>query len=299
MSVRDWFREAVEPSLLMSFLLVTLGTAIAVRDGFFNATYYVLAVIGVTLSQNAVNVLNDYHDYKTGIDAKTTKTPFSGGSKYLVSGAIRPESAFSFAVASLLLALPIGVYFVLERGVVLLAIAIVAGVSVYFYTTTFARVYMGEFLAGLNLGPLAIIGAYYVQTGMLTSGAILVGVAPGIMIANVLFLNEVPDIGADSAGGRRNVPIVLGTKRAVRLYAALETFAVAWTPAMAVLGLIPAPTAIALLAAPFAMKAIRISMRNYSKVESLVPALGANIITAYLTIATLSIGFITSKLLGL
>jgi 1,4-dihydroxy-2-naphthoate octaprenyltransferase len=299
MSVRDWFREAVEPSLLMSFLLVTLGTAIAVRDGFFNPTYYILAVIGVTLSQNAVNVLNDYHDYKTGVDAKTAKTPFSGGSKYLVSGAIRPESAFSFAVASLLLALPIGVYFVLERGVAVLAIAIVAGVSVYFYTTTFARLYMGEFLAGLNLGPLAIIGAYYVQTGMLTSNAILVGVAPGIMIANVLFLNEVPDIGADSAGGRRNVPILLGAKRAVMLYAVLETFAVAWTPAMAVLGLIPVPTAIALLAAPFAMKAIRISMRNYSKVESLVPALGANIITAYLTIATLSIGFITSKLLGL
>jgi len=283
---------------LMSFLLVTLGTAIAVRDGFFNAAYYVLAVIGVTLSQNAVNVLNDYHDYKAGVDAKTIKTPFSGGSKYLVSGAIRPESAFLFAVASLLLALPIGVYFVLERGVVVLVIAIVAGVSVYFYTTTFARVYLGEFLAGLNLGPLAIIGAYYVQTGSLTLGALLVGVAPGIMIANVLFLNEVPDIAADSAGGRRNLPILLGGKRAVKLYSLLETFAVAWTPAIAALGLLPAPTAIALLAAPFAMKAIRVAMRDYSRVESLIPALGANIITAYVTIGALSIGFIISKLLG-
>ena len=62
MSARDWFREAVEPSLLMSFLLVTLGTAVAVTNGSFNAVYYVLAIIGVTLSQNAVNVLNDYHD---------------------------------------------------------------------------------------------------------------------------------------------------------------------------------------------------------------------------------------------
>lgn len=295
MSVRNWFKEAVEPSLLMSFLLVTLGTAVALRDGFFNLVYYVLAVIGVTLSQNAVNVLNDYHDYKTGVDGKTIKTPFSGGSKYLISGAIRPESAFSFALASLLLALPIAIYFVILRGLPVLAIVFVAGLSVYFYTTTFARVYMGEFLAGVNLGPLAIIGAYYVQTGTLTLGVILVGVAPGLMIANVLFLNEVPDIAADSAGGRRNLPILMGGRRAVKLYAILEAFAVAWTPAMAILGLIPAPAAIALLAAPFALKAIQVAVRHFSNVDELIPGLGANILTAYITIALLSVGYLISK----
>ena len=299
MSLRDWFREAVEPSLLMSFLLVTLGTAAAARKGSFNAIYYILAVIGVTLSQNAVNLLNDYHDYKTGVDAKTRKTPFSGGSKFLVSGAIRPESALSFGLASLLLAVPIAVYFIILRGTVLLAIAVIAGLSVYFYTTAFARVYLGEFLAGLNLGPLAIIGAYYVQTGILTLGVILVGVAPGIMISNVLFLNEVPDMAADAAAGRRNLPILLGERRAVKLYAILEAFAVAWTPAMTLLGLTPIPTAIALLAAPFAAKAIRVALRDFSNVENLIPALAANIITAYVTIALLSVGYIMSKFVGL
>jgi 1,4-dihydroxy-2-naphthoate octaprenyltransferase len=299
MSVREWFKEAVEPSLLMSFLLVTLGTAVAASEGYFNAFYYILAVIGVTLSQNAVNVLNDYDDYKTGVDAKTMKTPFSGGSKYLVSGAIRPESAFSFGLASLLLAVPIGVYFVILRGVPLLAIAAIAGLSVCFYTNAFARVYLGEFLAGLNLGPLAIIGACYVQTGTLTLGAVLVGVAPGIMIANVLFLNELPDMAADAAGGRRNLPILLGGRRAVKFYAILEAFAVAWTPAMALLGLIPVPTAIALFAAPFAGKAIRVALHNFSTVEKLIPGLGANIITAYVTIALLSVGYMISKFVGL
>ena len=93
MGLKVWFREAVEPSLLMSFLLVSLGTAVAAREGFFNLAYYVLAIIGVTLTQNAVNVLNDYYDYKTGVDTATLKTPFSGGSKFLVSGQIRPNSA--------------------------------------------------------------------------------------------------------------------------------------------------------------------------------------------------------------
>ncbi len=79
----DWMGEALEPSLLMSFLLVSLGAAAAAYDGFFNLTYYVLTIIGVTLTQNAVNVLNDYHDFKTGVDARTIKTPFSGGSSFL------------------------------------------------------------------------------------------------------------------------------------------------------------------------------------------------------------------------
>jgi 1,4-dihydroxy-2-naphthoate octaprenyltransferase len=155
MSVRDWFREAVEPSLLMSFLLVTLGTAAAARNGFFNLGYYFLALIGVTLTQNAVNVLNDYHDYKTGVDAKTIKMPFSGGSKYLVSGTIRPESAFSFAVVSLLLAAPIGIYFTLQRWLPLLAIVAFAAISVYFYTTVFARTYPRRILGGPQPGTLS------------------------------------------------------------------------------------------------------------------------------------------------
>jgi 1,4-dihydroxy-2-naphthoate octaprenyltransferase len=122
-----------------------------------------LTVIGVTLAQNAVNVLNDYHEFRAEVDARTTKTPFSGGSTFLVSGLIRPRKALLFGLISLLLALPIGAYFVALRGIILLCIAIVAGVSVLFYTTKFAKMYLGEFLAGLNLGPLAIYAAYYAQ----------------------------------------------------------------------------------------------------------------------------------------
>jgi 1,4-dihydroxy-2-naphthoate octaprenyltransferase len=122
--VKVWFKEAVEPSLLMSFLLVTLGTVVAARNGYFNPSYYILAVIGVTLAQNSVNVLNDYYDYKTGVDARTTKTPFSGGSRFIVSGLIRPQGAFFFGIASLLLATPIAIFFVATRGLPMILIVL-------------------------------------------------------------------------------------------------------------------------------------------------------------------------------
>jgi len=276
----------------MSVLLVSLGTAAAAYEGFFNLTYYVLAIIGVTLTQNAVNVLNDYHDFKTGVDARTRKTPFSGGSKFLVSGLIKPRSALLFGMTSLLLAIPIGVYFIILRGEILLSIAIVAAVSVLFYTTTFARMYLGEFFAGLNLGPLVIFGAYYVQAGRMSIGTIAVGLAPGIMIAMVLYLNEIPDIDADGSAGRRNLPILLGSKRAAGLYAVIEGFAIAWILISVLAGMTPVATLLALGCLPFALKSIKGALRNYNDLEKLIPALAANIATAYVTLTLLAVGYL-------
>jgi len=299
LGIRVWVGEALEPSLLMSFLLVSLGTAAAVYDGFFNLTFYILAIVGVTLTQNAVNVLNDYQDFKTGVDAKTRKTPFSGGSRFLVSGLIKPHSALLFGMTSLLLALPIGVYFILMRGGALLGIAVVAAVSVVFYTTTFARIYLGELFAGLNLGPLVIFGAYYVQTARMSIGTIAVGISPGIMIAMVLYLNEMPDIEADEIAGRRNLPILLGRKRAAELYAAIEIFAIAWILISVLAGMTPVATLLALACLPFAIKSIRCALRNYNNLEKLIPALAANIATAYVTLMLLAVGYLLPVIMRL
>jgi 1,4-dihydroxy-2-naphthoate octaprenyltransferase len=284
--------EALEPSLLMSFLLVTLGTVAAAHDGYFSLAYYLLAIVGVTLAQNAVNVLNDFHDYRTGVDVRTVKTPFSGGSKYLVNGLIKPESAFVFGTASLLFAAAAGAYLIWVRGFLLLPIILFAGASVYFYTTSFARIYLGELLAGLNLGPLVVVGAYFVQAIRFNLGSLAVGLAPGIMIANVLFLNEFPDVKADAAAGRKNLPILLGRKGGARLYAFLEVAALAWVVVSSVSGLTPLTTMIALASVPFAAKAISGALRHSENTERLVPALGANVLTAYLTMALLSIGYV-------
>ncbi len=290
--MRTWMGEALEPSLLMSFLLVTLGTVAAAHDGYFNLGHYLLAIVGVTLAQNAVNVLNDFHDYKTGVDTRTKKTPFSGGSKYVVNGLIKPESAFTFGLTSLLLAAIIGVYFVALRGLALLPLILFAGVSVYFYSTSFARRYLGEFLAGLNLGPLAVVGAYYVQAMRFSVGSLAAGLAPGIMISNVLLMNEFPDVEADAAGGRKNIPMLLGRKRGARLYASLEIAALAWVAFSLVSGLTPFTTIIALASLPFAAKAVSGALHCSENTERLVPALGANVLTAYLMIALLSIGYL-------
>jgi 1,4-dihydroxy-2-naphthoate octaprenyltransferase len=113
------------------------------------------------------------------------------------------------------------------------------------------------------------------------------------MISNVLYLNELPDIEADATGGRRNIPTLLGRRHAAQLYAILEAIAVAWIPTAVVLRLVPMPTIIALGSLPFAIKATRVTLRQFSNTSKMVPAL-ANIATAYLTILLSTVGYIIS-----
>ena len=103
-----------------------------------------------------------------------------------------------------------------------------------------------------------------------------------------------PDLEADAAAGRKNIPILLGRKRAAKLYALLEVIAVAWILAAVILGLTPLLTLIALAALPFAIKATRITLREYSNTSKLVPALAANVATGYITIALLAVGYVIS-----
>jgi 1,4-dihydroxy-2-naphthoate octaprenyltransferase len=75
--------------------------------------------------------------------------------------------------------------------------------------------------------------------------------------------------------------------------------AVAWVPLAVVFGLTSLATLIALAALPFAAKAIRITLREFSNTGKLVPALAANIATAYFTLALLAVGYYTSSAIRL
>lgn len=295
--MKDWAAATLEPTLMMAVLLTALGTVVAWQRGPVRSGVFLLAMLGAVLAQLAVNVLNDYFDFKNGVDAATRKTPFSGGSRMLVEGRLPARDFHRLGVVSLGLAALIGIYFVATRGWLLLPLLLFAGASVYFYTPIFARWNLGEFLAGFNLGPLAVLGAAFVQTGAYDLTALAAAVPPGLMIANVLLLNEIPDLEADRSGGRRNLVTTLGRVGAVRLYDAVEAAAYLWIAAAVVLGLLPAWALVGLLSLPLALGAAAKARAPYTTPEALIPALGLNIAAAYATTFLLIAGFVAHKLL--
>jgi 1,4-dihydroxy-2-naphthoate octaprenyltransferase len=291
MKLKSWFMEIRPEFLLLSVALVLLGSAISWHEGCFDLIKFLLTALGLLLAHISVNVLNDYYDYKSGIDFYTTRTAFSGGSGILTQGIIKPKSAYRFGVVCLTAALPIGIYLTYVSGWQLLPLIFLGGGIIYLYTPYLTKWLVGEFFAGLGLGTLPVMGTYFIQTGRYSIETFIVSLVPGLLTANLLLLNEFPDYEADKKGGRYHLVIALGKRKAARLYAGIMVMTYLCIIGGVISKFMPAITLIALIPIPFALKAIILSLRYYDNFEKIIPALKANIITVLGTDILLALSY--------
>lgn len=291
MKLKTWFLEIRPEFLLLSLVLVILGTAISWHEGHFGLLKFLLTALGLLLAHMSVNVLNDYFDFKSGIDFDTQKTAFSGGSGILTQGMIKPKSAYLFGVGCLAADFPIGIYLSYVSGWQLLPLIFLGGAVIYFYTSHLTKWLIGELFAGLGLGTLPVLGTYFIQTGSYSTEAFVASLAPGLLTANLLFLNEFPDYEADKKGGRYHLVIALGRKKAARLYACMMTMNYLFIILGVITKLMPPVCLIALASIPFAFKAVITSLRYYDNFDKLIPAMKANIITVLGTDILLALAY--------
>lgn len=294
MNVKAWFLETRPQFLLLSVVLAFLGTTVAWwYEGFFNLGFALLAFLGILLNHIAVNVLNDYFDEKSGIDRQTVRTPFSGGSGIIQANLMAPRQVLWLGIVAFALSVPIGIYFIMVKGLILLPLLLVAGLCVLLYTPLLTRLGWPEWAPGVGLGLLPVLGAYFVQAGNYTAVAIVAAVPPGILVHNLLFLNEFPDEPADHKGGRKTLPVTIGKDRCTWLYSALTVGVYLWLIGGVVFGKMPYPALLGLLTLPFAMKAIRGSFQHRDMAK-LVPAQAANVMVVLLTQLLMGIGYIVA-----
>jgi 1,4-dihydroxy-2-naphthoate octaprenyltransferase len=292
--LKVWFLETRPQFLLLSVVLAFLGTTIAWYDGDFHLGYALLAFLGLLLCHISVNVLNDYFDYKSGIDLEAKRTPFSGGSGILPAALLKPRQVLWLGVGSFLLAVPIGVYFVLARGWALLPLLLVAAVCTLLYTPVLTRLGWPEWAPGAGMGALPVLGAYFVQTTDYTLPAVIACIPSGILVHNLLLLNEFPDVEADRKAGRKTLPIAMGKDKAWLVYSALTLAVYLWIIGWVVAGEMPVFSLIALLTLPLAIKAIGGS-RKHEEMNRLVPAMSNNVRVVMLTQVLLGIGYILGR----
>ncbi len=295
MNLKIWFLETRPQFLLLSVVLVFLGTCIAWYDGAFHLGYALLAFLGILLTHISANTLNDYFDYKSGVDLAAIRTPFSGGSGILPLGSLKPGQVLWLGIGSLLLAVPIGVFFVITSGWQLIPLLIVAALCVVLYTPVILKTYWPEWAPGLGLGALPVMGAYFVQTGEYNWPLVIASVPSFILVHNLLLINEFPDVEADKQGGRRTLPIAIGKSGASKVYSAMTILVYLWVIGSVIAGVMPVYCLVALLTLPFALKAIRGSMQ-YQDMNKLVPALANNVMVVLITQLLLGVGYILARL---
>ena len=217
----------------------------------------------------------------------------------LTAGLIEPRKAYLLGIACLFVDAVIGAYFVIVQGWGLLPVILLGGLFSYCYTPYLSRWRIGEVAAGLGLGSLVVLGAYFVQTGQYTWEVLVASLAPGFLTANLLLINEFPDVEADMKVGRRNLVMALGRRRAAWLY----TILLVCTYLSIVLGvlfrLMPWPALVTLLTIPLARKAIQGALQHYDDIPQLVPALAANVMTILATDALLTVGYVLATVFGI
>ena len=299
--MKKWLMVIRAPFLPLSVVLAFLGASIAwygvkVFGGEFNIGYALLAGLGILLAHISIDVLNEYSDYKSGIDLETKRTPFSGGSGAIPFRLISPRQALWLGIASFLLTIPIGVYFVIVTGWLLLPLLVVAAVCILLYTPFILKTGWPEWAPGLGMGALPVMGAYFVQTGEYTWPLVIASVPSFILVHNLLLLNEFPDTEADSKAGRKTTPITMGKTKASIIYSVLTVIVYLWIIGGVIAGQMPAFSLIALLTLPFAIKAIRGSMQ-YQDISKLVPAMANNVLVLLLTQLLLGVGYILAGVL--
>lgn len=298
MNLRVYFLETRPQFLILSAVLVFLSVSMALYFGSLHWGYAILCLAGLTLLHTSVNVLNDYFDYKSGVDFKTKRTPFSGGSGLLVEGKISPQATLALGLISFVLTLPIGLYFVLIYGWGLLLLFLFGAFLVLSYTSWLTKLGNGipELSAGLGLGTLPVIGMYVILSSGFKLPALYASIPSGLLVANLLLLNEVPDSSADKTAGRKTLPIVLGRHKSIVVYAILTALVYLWTVLGVVLRVMPISTLIALLTVPIAVRTIRIALKH-TEVPGIIPALAGNVQVVLLTQVLLAIGYIIARII--
>ena len=273
-------------------VLLGAGTA-AWTNGPINAIHLVLVFIGALAAHISVNALNEYFDFKSGLDLRTMRTPFSGGSGTLPANPAMARTALNTGLIALAITSLIGLYFTFVRGWALLPLGLLGLVVIVAYTPWLTRYPLLCLIApGLGFGPLMVMGTDFALTGSYSWTAFFASLVPFFLVSDLLLLNQFPDVEADRSAGRRHLLIVAGNKRSSVVYAAFLFLAylsiavgvgLGYLPVLGLLGLVPL-----VIAVPTAVGAIRYAEQT----EKLMPYLGLNVLLNVITPLLLAIGLL-------
>ncbi|MEK6649892.1 MAG: UbiA family prenyltransferase [Bacteroidota bacterium] len=289
-----WLVITRAPFLTAALMPLFIGGAYAAAmlgEAPFPALNFTLTAIGVALLHLASNVYNDYFDWKDGTDQANASyfLKYSGGSRAIELGLTDLRGTFSIATGLLLTSVAIGVYLTWQVGWGVLLYGLIGATLGFFYTAPpvrlVARHGLGEIAIGLAFGPLITAGTAYAVTGQFdpTWSTFLLGVPVGLLTANILIINQIPDIEADASTGKNHLVVTLGKERTPWLYGGtlvLSTLIHGWM-------VMSLPMATALWWVPFGMSVvygayiIRFMVRNLNRRE----LVHANVQTVMLNIA--------------
>ena len=287
-----WLRAIRIRFLLASVIAVSLGLAVTWwHSGTIDIFQAALTMAGVIALHASVDLLNDYWDFKRGIDTRTKRTGMSGGTGVLPEGLLKPKSVYNAGILFLVAGGLIGGYFVVLHGVVIGVILAFAIMSIYFYSTKIVNWGLAEVFVAVK-GTLIVMGTYYIQNSELTDVAVLSGIVIGVLSSLVLFVASFPDHDADKEKGRRTLVILFGRQKSTSIFYIFPIISYGVIIGCVAMSIIPVFCLISLAAIPVAINSIRKLKSSISNEDKILSAMKSTLTFSRMAGALFVIGFL-------
>lgn len=222
-----WIMAARPKTLFAAFAPVIVGASLAVAERKFDAVSSVIALLCSILIQVATNYTNDLYDHLKGADTKERVGPKRALNEgWVTAQQMKMAIYLTFGAAFLM-----GLYLVYVGGPFILLIGILSIIAGFMYTGgPFPLAYngLGDLFVFLFFGFIGTIGTYFINTGQVTSQALLASIPVGALVTNILVVNNYRDFDQDRKAGKRTLAVMFGRNFALGEYLILlgSSFAV-------------------------------------------------------------------------
>lgn len=206
--LRTWFTALRPVSFTASIIPVLVGTAVA-ADREFHAGLFVLALLGSVAIHAGTNLVNDYFDHVKGTDNADSL----GQSGVIQRGLLPARTVLAGGIGAFAAGAAVGLALTALVGWPVLALGIASVLAGYFYTASpFSLAYrgLGEVVVFTFMGPVIVVGSYYVQTESWDWAPFVASVPIGLLVAAILHANNVRDIENDRRNNKWTLAALAG-----------------------------------------------------------------------------------------
>ena len=292
---RIWWQLTRPHTLTASFVPVFLGTMIAISYIEIHWTLFFAMLFASMLIQAATNMFNEYYDFTRGLDNE--KSVGIGGA--IVRNGVKPKTVMQLALLLYAISILLGIYICIQTTWLLAGVGAVAMAIGYLYTGgpyPIAYTPFGELFSGIFMGMLIVLIAFFIQTGDITTIALLLSVPSMLLVAAIMLSNNIRDLVGDKESGRKTMAILIGRKRAIDVLLALFVISYVWIIVLVIFGVITPWALLIILSVKKPVHAILIFKRKIHTFE-VAPAMKDTALTNTIFGFLLGLGLLISYLL--
>jgi 1,4-dihydroxy-2-naphthoate octaprenyltransferase len=250
------FTASIVPAVYGGLIALALRGRFGIPDFRFDGFSFFVTIVGCVAIHCASNLVNDFFDYRSGVDQPDN----FGAVNVLVRKLMSPMHVSIEAAGAFIIAAACGLYLTLQAGSAqwpLVVLIVFGALSAYFYTAppfAFKNRGFGDLQVMLSFALLMVFGSFYVQAHALSWLPVIDALPIGLLVVDILHINNLRDLETDRAAGITTLAIALGERGAKRLHDGYVIGAYAVTVALVACSLLSPWTLLVFAAVPAALK---------------------------------------------